>query len=504
MTTLRRIILWLLVMSAAAAGGAYTLTISITGSGYVTPRTGSYPNYTYLAECAYTASPCSYDVASGLLVSFSLAQNGGWVFSEWSGDQCNTSGSCAFYMPAVAVNQGAVFAPAPTATPTNTPTVTPTSTATPAATATASPTTTPTPTITPTPTTTPTITSTPTITPTPLVPYLGITIQGAGSVQVSAGGVLLSPPICTTRSSPCYYEVGKTLTVSLFATPALAGVPYAFDHWSGGACDGSTNVACAFLMGPSFQPITAIFKTGSVGTPIPTPTWPPGYTPVPTSTPTPTPTWPPGATPTYTPTPLISSGGGCTCTPVPVFGPEQSGVVPPSGNSVGLRLLTNSYGYPTVWVDAALLIPTPAPSSGGSLSVLENSFDGDGTTTSFTATTAPVTGGTVAVTENGLVAPATAWSVAGSVLTIPTPPASGVTVSWLYYAAAPTGVNFATEDITAAGSTDFTLAHTPVETTLVACNGLAQTGGGWSLVGNVVRFSVAPVAGSTVTVSYRY
>jgi hypothetical protein len=59
------------------------------------------------------------------------------------------------------------------------------------------------------------------------------------------------------------YQVPKTSTVSLTAAQGLPGIGYAFAAWQGGPCDGSSNVGCTFVMGPSGLTVEADFKGGS-------------------------------------------------------------------------------------------------------------------------------------------------------------------------------------------------------------------------------------------------
>jgi hypothetical protein len=120
-----------------------------------------------------------------------------------------------------------------------------------------------------------------------------------------------------------------------------------------------------------------------------------------------------------------------------------------------------------------------------------------------------VSGGTIAVTLNGAIqAPTTDYSVSGSVLTMVVAPITGAKLCWIYFTTMPATQTQTIEYFTGDGSTtDFVLVHTPAPDglTLVALAGPVADSTQWSLIApKTIRFTVAPLSGDSIVVSYRY
>lgn len=167
-------------------------------------------------------------------------------------------------------------------------------------------------------------------------------------------------------------------------------------------------------------------------------------------------------------------------------------------SSSGLSVTDNTGGVATVACTSC--------GGGGAIATKTDAWDGDGSTVDFTATSTPTTNGTLLVTLNGLAQPPTAYSITSSILTMGATPITGAKVGWTYYTALGTGTQ-TIESFSGAGSTDFTLAHSPTADgiNVVAVGGLMQNPAVYSIVaGTTLRFTSAILSGTSVAISYRY
>jgi hypothetical protein len=149
-----------------------------------------------------------------------------------------------------------------------------------------------------------------------------------------------------------------------------------------------------------------------------------------------------------------------------------------------------------------------ATSVTGTTAGQQDQFTGDGVTTVFVLSGSPVANGIIYVSLNGLPQPTTAWSASGSNITMVAAPISGALLAVGYFTALPGSVTHIQQDFAGAGSTDFTLSHTPAVgggVIVVALRGLIQPQTSWSIVSSTtLRFSSADPTGDEVTISYNY
>lgn len=168
--------------------------------------------------------------------------------------------------------------------------------------------------------------------------------------------------------------------------------------------------------------------------------------------------------------------------------------------ATGFTITDNGSGTATVAC-------TSCGSMGGATVARQDQFTGDGSTTIFTLSAAPATNGIVYVALNGLPQPTDLWTPSGSNVTMDTAPIDGALLAVGYFTALPGTVTHTQEDFTGAGSTDFTLGHTPATNgvLVVALRGLIQPQTSWSLVNSTtLRFASAVPTGDSVTISYNY
>ncbi len=134
-----------------------------------------------------------------------------------------------------------------------------------------------------------------------------------------------------------------------------------------------------------------------------------------------------------------------------------------------------------------------------------DSFSCNSSTTAWSASGTPVSGGTLYVARDGAVAATSYYSVSGTTLTVTPACATGSVLTWGYYTTAPSGSTPLREQFTAAGGTDFTLAHTPSTISDVDRDGIVQASTAWSLISPAtVRFTSAPASGAIIGVAYTW
>ena len=134
-----------------------------------------------------------------------------------------------------------------------------------------------------------------------------------------------------------------------------------------------------------------------------------------------------------------------------------------------------------------------------------DSFDCGVGQVAFTASGTPISGCTTFVALNGSIMKVADYGVSGSTLTLGTAPGVGNTVTWGYFTTAMTTGTVSIESFTGAGSTDFTLGHTPTFILLVALEGLVQPTTAYSIIGSTtLRFASLPGTGAIINITYLF
>jgi hypothetical protein len=131
----------------------------------------------------------------------------------------------------------------------------------------------------------------------------------------------------------------------------------------------------------------------------------------------------------------------------------------------------------------------------------------NGVNVTFTTTAAPLGSENLEVYIDGLILPDSAWSLAGSTITLTTAPTAGQDVYVVYFIAASapiTGRQETPAGVTNGVNTNFVLSTTPVDANNVEVflDGLIVPSTLWSLAGMTITFVTAPSFGQDVYASY--
>jgi hypothetical protein len=165
--------------------------------------------------------------------------------------------------------------------------------------------------------------------------------------------------------------------------------------------------------------------------------------------------------------------------------------------STGLQGTANGSGIYTVACTTC--------AGAGATAMRTDTFTGDNTTTVFTLNSTPVTNGVLYAALNGVAQQATAWSLAGSNVTMTTAPFTSDLLVIGYYTARPSSGTYVQQDFTGAGSTDLTLTYTPAADGVlwISLNGLIQQQTSWSIVGSTtLRMTAIVPSGDIVSIAY--